>query len=985
MKGMGGIMDTLKTTVGALGIAFGITFAVQLIVGFFRDSVKAAKEFDAALKNLSAITGAQGEDLKFYADNAKAVGKEMGLSAKEVVEAYKLIGSAKPELLQNKEALAALTKEAIILSQAAGEELPQAATELTDALNQFSAPASEASRYINALAAGSKEGAAEIPDITEALLKFGVAAKASNISIEESVALIETLAEKGQKGAEAGTALRNVLAKLSAPDTLPTEALAALKDAGVDINLLADSTKPLSERLNELAKIQGNASAITRVFGLENKNAAQILIENRGRVDELSKAVTGTSSAYEQAAKNTDTYEFKQKRMSATLEAFQISVGEKLLPILADFIEGITEIIAGADPLISVFVIIGSAASTIIDAFKSLIANFIPMNEGVNSSVGLFNLLAKALKITLIPFQVFVGALQLAVDGLNILINKGKEVANFFGADFKLNPEANFETMGKNLEKNAKGVTDTLKNVFGFQEEEVKKSTESQSKELDKQVDGVKSAEEKKTLITNAERKKQQKEKEKAEKEAKKAAEKAAEDEIKSQELISQKKIQLISDEYEQRRVQTIANADKEIKDLVGSEEQKAQLIKLIRQQQWNELDKMEADRDERKLQESIDMENRRQAALMQIKEIQAADSEDPEAIQEAFLEKLEWERETKLEDHVLLKEEIEAINAEYDQKRENAEEEFQSRRRNSMLQTASTWLQQASGLVSSINALSQAETAKKIDDADKVKNARIAKLDEELKTGKITKDQYDAEKQKADDEYNKKVEKQKREQQKKNKRAAIIQALINTALGISSALQGAWPLALVFAALAGVMGGLQVAAISKQPDSSFAKGGFTAQAPKKGFIKWKDVINHFAVGGFTGGSQATFKDGGWVPSRRIGEIGEAGTEWVAPNWMIKDPKGANIMGYLENVRQKKQFAEGGPTTDPLSGVPSGSTSTPAVDQSNAILQSIDSKLDTLNATVSAWPNLLRVENLLTEVEDGLNELAAIRAQNAIS
>jgi hypothetical protein len=55
------------------------------------------------------------------------------------------------------------------------------------------------------------------------------------------------------------------------------------------------------------------------------------------------------------------------------------------------------------------------------------------------------------------------------------------------------------------------------------------------------------------------------------------------------------------------------------------------------------------------------------------------------------------------------------------------------------------------------------------------------------------------------------------------------------------------------------------------------------------------------------------------------------------------------------------------------------------VDQSNAILQSIDSKLDTLNATVSAWPNLLRVENLLTEVEDGLNELAAIRAQNAIS
>lgn len=995
LKGMGGVLDTLKTAAGGFGIAMGAAFVAEIVVSFFTSSIKLAKEFETSLKNLQAITGASGEDLKFFAENAKAVGKEMGISAKEVVEAYKLIASAKPELLENKEALAQITKEAITLSHASGLELPAAATALTDALNQFSAPAEEAARYINALAAGSKEGAAEIPEMTDALLKFGVAAKSSNITIEESTALIETLAEKGLKGAEAGTALRNVLAKLSAPDTLPTEALASLKDAGVDISKLADTTKPLSERLTELSKIQGNASAITRVFGLENKNAAQILIENRGRVDELTSAVKGTNSAYEQAAKNTDTFEFKQQKMNATIEAFKISFGEKLLPLFSDFVEVITEVVNGADPLLSAFVLMGSVLSTVFEALKSLVANFIPLNEGASSAAGIFTLLAKALQLASIPLQVFVAGLQFAIDGLGILMNTGKKVANFFGADFKLNPEANFEAMGKNFEKNAMGVQKTLQSVFNSQEEATKASTQTQAKELDKQVENVTAAENKKALVTAAERKKAEKEREKAAKEAEKAAKKSAEDEIKAQELISQKKIQMITDEYDQRREQIIASADKEIKDLVGTEEQKAQLVKLIRQQQWNELDAMESAREEEKMQEALDLENRRQTALMDMKTLAAEETGDPEEIQQALLDSLEWEREAKLEDHLLLKEEIEAINQEYDSKREAAEEEFQTRRRNGFLQTASTWLQTAANIVSSLNALSQAETNRKIDDAEKVKNERLAKLDEELKTGKITKDQYDAEKQKSEDEYNKKVEKQKREQQKKNKKAAMIQAFINMALGISSALQGAWPMALVFAALAGVLGGVQIAAISKQPDSSFAKGGYTVKTPSKPFGNVGDIKAHFAgfgsqfkfaTGGYTGGSQGSFKDGGHVTSRRIGEIGEAGAEWVAPNWMIRHPKGANIMNYLETVRQRKQFAEGG-FTDTASApqVPSSENSQQAAADTSIMMSEMVIEMKGLRQDLNSTTRNIRVYLPITDIEDGLEEINAIRVQNEIS
>lgn len=277
----------------------------------FTDAIEANSKFEASLKNLSAITGAEGKDLEFYSKKARELGLTTKGGAVAVVEAYKLIGSAKPELLQNKEALNEVTQQAILLSKAAGLELPDAATRLTDALNQFGAPASEAAKYVDILAAGAKAGAAEVPEVTDALLKFGVAAKSSNISIQESVGSIELLAEKGLKGADAGTALRNVFAKLSAAKILPPEAKKELAAAGVDIKKLSDNSLPLASRLKELSKIQGNAAAITRVFGLENKTAGEVLISNIPRLEELTKAVNENGVAADQAAKNTDTFDQK--------------------------------------------------------------------------------------------------------------------------------------------------------------------------------------------------------------------------------------------------------------------------------------------------------------------------------------------------------------------------------------------------------------------------------------------------------------------------------------------------------------------------------------------------------------------------------------------------------------------------------------------------------------------------------------------------
>lgn len=313
------ITDSFKSALAPIAILLAL-------VGAFKSAININREFEKSLKNLSAITGATGSDLKFFKEQALDLGENVEGGAKAVVEAIKLIAGAKPELLENKEALVQVTEAAIMLSHAAGMELPDAATRLTDAMNQFNAPASEAGKYVDALAAASKYGSAEIPQVTEALLKFGTGAKSANIDIYESAGAIELLAEKGIKGAEAGTALRNIFTKLSAADVLPRMAQEQFERLGVNTKILMDKTIPLSERLKELSKIAGDAGAIYKIFGEENKNAGEIIISNLPRLEELNRQVKESGVAAEQAATNMDTFDQSLVEASSTWDKFIISL-----------------------------------------------------------------------------------------------------------------------------------------------------------------------------------------------------------------------------------------------------------------------------------------------------------------------------------------------------------------------------------------------------------------------------------------------------------------------------------------------------------------------------------------------------------------------------------------------------------------------------------------------------------------------------------
>lgn len=312
-----------KTIAGVAGRLAGFAGA-GLSLGAI---ITTTREYGQALSDLSAITGATGAQLKSLDEAAQEMGRSTEYSASQAVEALKLMASAKPELLQTADGLTEATKSALTLAQAAGSTLPDATRTLALSLNQFGAGAQEADRYINVLAAGAKFGASEIADTAAAIKNGGVAAAQAGVGFETLNAAIQVLAEREIKGGEAGTALRNVILAL---------------EKGTD-KTLKPSVVGLSGALDNLSKKNLSTAQAVKLFGVENINAASVLVDNRSKLNALTLALTGTQTAHEQAAIRVDNLNGDIMGLTSAFEGMIIKIGQSSTGPLRSGIQSVTD------------------------------------------------------------------------------------------------------------------------------------------------------------------------------------------------------------------------------------------------------------------------------------------------------------------------------------------------------------------------------------------------------------------------------------------------------------------------------------------------------------------------------------------------------------------------------------------------------------------------------------------------------------------
>ncbi|MEG1952466.1 MAG: phage tail tape measure protein [Bacteroidales bacterium] len=335
------INEKMKKTVGLCDTFGGKVVVFQQISQAIEGAKKGIDDFfqggvalDKNLKDLSAITGETGDGLKRIEGYARESAKTFGGSAAQAVESYKLLLSQlSPEIAKTPAALKAMGDNVSTLSKTMGGDSTAAAEVLTTAMNQYGvsltdpiAASQEMAHRMNVMAAAGKEGSAELPAIKLALEQCGMAAKGANVTFEETNAAIQVLDKAGKKGSEGGVALRNTLATLSMGRFLPKDVQQELSAAGIDVEKLSDKSLNLSDRLRMLKPVMNDSALFTKLFGRENQNAAMALVQGSNEIDRYRQAITGTNTAYDQAATIMESYEEKQARIQARFDDIKISI-----------------------------------------------------------------------------------------------------------------------------------------------------------------------------------------------------------------------------------------------------------------------------------------------------------------------------------------------------------------------------------------------------------------------------------------------------------------------------------------------------------------------------------------------------------------------------------------------------------------------------------------------------------------------------------
>lgn len=365
------------------------------IVSGFAIAGKAVMDYEDALASLQAVTGESSSKFK---SQIESIAKSTNKSAIEVAGSFEIVGSAMSQYLSNPKALGDITNAGIILSKAAKMDLEPALQSLTSAMNQFNLGSEQALDTVNRLTAGEIVGSVSTAKATEQLSKFGAVANSVNVTLPESVALIQTLGKKftGSMQSEIGTAAKNLLLIMDASSTASKDATAAFEKHGVKTKVLMDRTLPLSARLKELSKIQKDGAAMALVFGKENAAAGNVIFNQLDTYVEWEKTIRETNKAQEQAKVNSDTL---SKAIEGIKNAFINSIvsGEKNNTVL-DKLKKIAGFVANNMDLI-LNIIMGLIVA--FGLFKAVVLTITVVTGAYNIALGIMGGLSGAASIAI--------------------------------------------------------------------------------------------------------------------------------------------------------------------------------------------------------------------------------------------------------------------------------------------------------------------------------------------------------------------------------------------------------------------------------------------------------------------------------------------------------------------------------------------------------------------------------------------------------
>lgn len=309
-------------------------------------SVVTANNFEDAMSQAAGALDKPMEQMGELRDLAIQMGQETIFSATEA-------GNAITELakggLSEGQIQAGALQTAMDLAAASGMSLGDAANVVVQTMGAFGIEANNSAEAANALAGAAAASSTDVQPLTEALAQCSAGAKNAGWSVQETTAVLGKFADAGITGSDAGTSLKTMLQRLSAPTD---KAATMIENLGIQTRDSNGNMLGASEMAEELQSKLGGLDAATRdaalqtIFGSDAMRAAIILTSSGAEgLEKYEKATNDQEAAQRMANSQMGEGSRAIEELKGSLETASIIVGDTLAPIIQKVAEFITDLV----------------------------------------------------------------------------------------------------------------------------------------------------------------------------------------------------------------------------------------------------------------------------------------------------------------------------------------------------------------------------------------------------------------------------------------------------------------------------------------------------------------------------------------------------------------------------------------------------------------------------------------------------------------
>lgn len=297
------------------------------IIDIGKNAIASGQTFEKSMSNVIATMGVTKDTIQDGVNSydllkqaAADAGKTTAFSASQAADALNYLALAGYDAVKAADALPAV----LDLAAAGNMDLAYASDLATDAMASLGIEASKENltKFGDKMAKTASRANTSVSQLGEAILAIGGTAKELSGGTTELDAALGVLANRGIKGSEGGTHLRNITLGLLSPTS--EKAAEKLKELGIEATDAEGRLRPLNEVMQQFKDAGATTADLNDIFRITDVASVQALIAGCGEeFDNLTNAIDSSDGAMSQMAETMlDNLEGDKKILESATEGF---------------------------------------------------------------------------------------------------------------------------------------------------------------------------------------------------------------------------------------------------------------------------------------------------------------------------------------------------------------------------------------------------------------------------------------------------------------------------------------------------------------------------------------------------------------------------------------------------------------------------------------------------------------------------------------